>query len=647
MAGYRARQVAVGIAVAAAVAVHAQDEPQPAPTFRSEINYVQLPVRVLDSRGDFVRGLAQSDFQVFEDGKAHPISAFTAVDIPFIAADRTVPDVPVAAVDPVASNDSTEVDGRVYLFVLDDYHTPAGSSLQVRALVRRLVEERLGANDVAAFVLASGKKSQDFTRNRRLMLDAADRFVGEYDPEQTQDSEHRMRSVLMSIGTLAESMGAVRGRRKALVLVGASQLCSVAEAECRGALRDALDKAVRADVSIYAIDPRGLVSAQPNRDAFGAVVPGVAPKGMRPLFAELHGSTGSGGARYLADQSGGFAIAGTNNLDRALERVVRENSSYYLLGYYSTNAQTDGRLRRNEVKVVRKGAQVVHRQGYNAPRAPAASLSRGTITDQLTELARSPLPVSAMTLRVAAVPFLSSEGKARAMVVVEIPHEALRPSEGDGRYRLNIGLSIGFYDRDGRFVAGDDPTMDLDIALSAAPKVTPNGVRIASRVTVPPGVYRLWVGAVQPAGGLRGSVTTEIDVPDFDRDPLALSAIALSSTEARRIFTARTDDLLDDVFGGPPVAHRDFILDSDLWLYGEIYDHRSDGGDVSAEVTVKAADGKVVYQAPFEAAPVQFGHLARIPLKEIGRGSFVAVVEVRSSSPAPVSATRTVAFRVK
>ena len=82
---------------ALAVAVCAQDEQQPAPTFRSEANYVQLPVRVLDARGEFVGGLTQADFQVFEDGTAQTITAFSAVDIPFTKSDETVPDAPVAA----------------------------------------------------------------------------------------------------------------------------------------------------------------------------------------------------------------------------------------------------------------------------------------------------------------------------------------------------------------------------------------------------------------------------------------------------------------------------------------------------------------------------------------------------------------------
>src|SRR5262245_58371653 len=118
MAGYRARQVAIALAAAATVAVHGQDE-QPPPTFRSEINYVQLPVRVLDASGRFVSSLTQADFQILEDGKPQTISAFTSVDIPFIPGNATVPSAPIVGLDAVASNEAPQVDGRVYLFVLD------------------------------------------------------------------------------------------------------------------------------------------------------------------------------------------------------------------------------------------------------------------------------------------------------------------------------------------------------------------------------------------------------------------------------------------------------------------------------------------------------------------------------------------------
>ncbi len=675
MAGYRARQIAVALAAAASLSVYAQDE-LPVPTFRSEINYVQLPVRVLDADGQFVSGLAQSDFRILEDGKPQTITAFSAVDLPFIPADSSVPAAPLARLDAVASNDVPEVDGRAYLFVLDDYSAESGDTLRVRNLMHGFIRERLSANDLAAVSIIGGSRSQNFTRNRQLLHDAVDRFIG----DRVSDSDDsnpfndtgfagaisglRLQQTVNTITRMVEWLGSIKGRRKALVWITSSPICSLADADCREPLQRALRSTMQSDVSVYVVDPTGLDRVErrsraendnPNsRLGDGGYTEASNDQAARASFrawrSALRGPLD--GARYLAEESGGIAVVNTNDLQSGLDRIVRDASSYYLLGYHSTNNRADGKFRRNQVSVARRDARVVHRNGYFAARqarlvdfqlAPGA----GTTATRLQELARSPLPVSAMPLRVSATPFLSAENKARVAVVVEMPPHGLRPETEDGRYRLNIALQIGFYDRSGKPVAGDDPVMDLDIPLSAASKVTPNGVRMVSRIAVPPGAYRFWVGATQTPSGLGGSVMTEIDIPDFDRQPLTLSGIAVSSTDARRIFTARTDDLLDDVFGGPPVAHREFNLDSDLWLYGEIYDHRSVGGDVTADVIVKDAGGSIVYRTPFDPAPVQFGHLARIPLKGIGAGSFVATIEARSSSPGPISATRTVAFRVR
>ena len=675
MAGYRARQIAVGLAAAATIAVSAQDE-QPAPTFRSEINYVQLPVRVLDANGQFIPNLTQADFRILEDGKPQTITAFTAIDIPVVPVDSTVPDAPVVGLDAVASNEIPQVDGRAYLFVLDDYSAEAGDTLKVRRLMHDFISGRLGANDLAAISIIGGARSQNFTRNRRLLHDAVDRFIGDRvtdsdDSNPFNDggalgfvSSFQRRQTVSTITRMVEWLGSIKGRRKALVWVSSNTPCSLSDGDCRDSLQHALRVTMQSDVSIYVVDPSGLDrverrSRAENDNPNSRLTPNgyeeaSSEQAARASFSAWRSAIRGplDGARYLAEESGGIAIVNTNDFERGLDRIVSDASSYYLLGYRSTNARTDGKFRRNEVAVARKGVRVVHRNGYFAARqAPKVdspvTAGRPAILAQLQELARSPLPVSGMPLRVSATPFLSAANKARVSIVVEMPHEGLRPVTDDGKYRLNISLSIGFYDRDGKSVGGEDPNIDLEIPLEAAPKVTPNGMRFVSRVEVPPGAYRFWVGAIQPASGLRGSVMTEIDIPDFDKQPLALSGIAVSSTEGRRIYTARTDGLLDDILGGPPVAHREFILDSDLWLYGEIYDHRSDGGDVTSEVTIRSADGTVVHKAAFEPAPVQFGHLARIPLKDIGVGSFVATIEARSSSPKPISSTRTVAFRVK
>ena len=634
------RYAGVGVLVAAALTVTvvgAQDEQQPAPTFRSEIHYVQLPVRVIDAHGGFVAGLAQSDFQILEDGTPQTITAFSAVEIPIIEA-AAASHAPVVAVDPVASNEPTQVDGRVYMFVLDNRATKPGDTLKVRRVMRDFIQEHLSANDLAGVVFTGVGRSQDFTRNRALLTDAIDRFSGS---DSFADPDHA-RQTLTTVGTVSEWLGSIRGRRKALVLVTPSEICVPDRPECAEQLRYTLRTAMQSDVSIYVVDARGLVATQAATPEIGFGASGLP---------EVIGRGTSDGARYLAEESGGFAIVNTNGLAAGFERMVRDNSSYYLIGYYSTNNRQDGKFRRNEVNVTRRGAQVVHRNGYNAPKpgegGEAATTTLKSVADRLRALERSPLPVSAMALRVAAAPFLAAGGASSVAVIVEMLNGTLKPASGDGRYRLNVGLSINLYDRDGKVVGGEDPNIDLNVPLAAGPLVTAEGIRLVARITVPPGPYRIMVGATQTPSGVGGSVMTEIAVPDFDSDPLALSGIAVSTGGALRMYTARTDELLDDVLGAPPVAQREFAADGDLWLYGEIYDHRTAGGDVAANVVVRSGDGHVVYETVFEPAPVQFGHLARIPLGNLAPGSYVATIDAHSATPKPVSATRAVAFAVR
>lgn len=636
MARDGARQVAVGVIGALGALGDRAEAQQPAPTFRSDINYVQIPVRVLDARGEFVRGLTQSDFHILEDGQAQTISGFSAIEIPSIETDAaTVPDATLAVGDVVASNESIEVDGRVYVFVFDNQAMSADVALRTRHVVHGFIRDHLKANDIAAVTCTGIGRGQHFTRNRRLLDDAVNRLLG--DPDPTDDAARRS---MAAIADIARALGTIKGRRKALVLLSTTGICSLLETDatssCREDARYALRMAMQSDVSIYTIDPTGLNTslrsraehANPNssygRDGANHEANGAA---ARAAFAAARSESQgpNAAARYLAEESGGFAVVNTNSLSAGFARVARENSSYYLLGYYSTSVRADGQRRRNEIKVTRTGVRAVYRESYLASTADlkvtaANATNISSIDDQLQELALNPLPVGAMSLKVAAAPFAFGERKSSVVATVEIPAEALKRGDTAADPRVRVRLSIGFYDRNGLSVGGEDPTIDITSAPADA-------LRFVSRVVVPTGSYRLWVGAVQVPSGVRGSVMTDIEVPDFSRPHLALSGIAVSTDVS-------------------PVATREFSVDSEITLSGEIYDRRAAHGPVSATVTVRSRDGNVVYETPFAPTTEPFGHSARIPLKLLGAGTYLATIEAVSATPKRVSSIRTIAFKV-
>jgi VWFA-related protein len=359
---------AVGICAFA----YAQEAPQPAATFRAEINYVQIPVRVLDARGEFVRGLTQSDFQIFEDGLAQTMTSFSAVEIPSVRADATVPDASLESFDTVASTEPVVVDGRVYVFVLDNQLMKPDVALRTRHVVRGFIRDYLHANDVAAVVFTGAGRGQQFTRNHRLLDAAIGRLVS--DPDPNDDSSRQSMTV---IADTARSLGAIKGRRKALLLMSPSPICSLAENEtssCREDARYALRTAMQSDVSIYTIDPRGLNTSERSRaehdnpnstdGTYRASNAAAARSAFAAARSESRGPDDA--ARYLAEESGGFAVVNTNSLSEGFARVVRENSAYYLLGYSSNNSSSDGKARRNVITVARPGVRVVHRVSYVA-----------------------------------------------------------------------------------------------------------------------------------------------------------------------------------------------------------------------------------------------------------------------------------------
>src|SRR5712691_923080 len=166
------------------VAVLAQNPPAAAPqqpqqpTFRVQVDYVEVDAVVTDRNGNLVRDLKKEDFQVLEDGKAQAINTFTFVNIPVERADR--PLFAASPIEPDVKSNERPFEGRVYVMVIDDLHTRFGRSIRVKAAAKQFIERRLGANDLMAIVHTAGPSDagQEFTSSKRLLLAAVDKTSG-------------------------------------------------------------------------------------------------------------------------------------------------------------------------------------------------------------------------------------------------------------------------------------------------------------------------------------------------------------------------------------------------------------------------------------------------------------------------------------
>lgn len=655
---------------AAAVATQADVPPV---IFRVQVDYVEVDVSVTDADGRPVRNLGRDDFEVFEDRVPQKIDLFTFFDIPV-----TQPDRPLFSPIPLEADVSTNapLEGRLYVLLLDDLQThPLRSSLVKRA-ARQFIERYMGANDLAAVVQLSGRSSsgQDFTANKRLLAAAVDKFMGQKlqsattgrleryqqeqalglgaqriaDPEAFQRGYNARRS-LESIESVAKFLEGIRGRRKALLYFSEGidyDINNPFESPDAGLLMDATRAAIgsasRANVAIYGIDPRGLTSLADEAIEQTGSIP-VDPAygiGNNDLLDELRRSHDS--LRVLSDETGGSATVNVNDFASAFSRIVSDNSSYYVIGYYPTNDKRDGRVRKIDVRVKRPGLRVRSRSSYVAPRgnAPAPSftgLPNGTSNAVGAALA-SPIQVSGLGMAVNAAAFKGEDRRASVLVTVQLDAGRFKFEDRGGQSREKVELSLIAVDAAGKIQGGTRQSADLALRPQTRQAVDLAGFRMLARLSLAPGRYQLRVGAGATGSEAVGAVHYDLEVPDFDAQPLSISGLVVSSHLAGVTPTASPDAQLQQLMKTPPTTWRDFSAADTLWTFAEVYDN--DGRTthkVDIITELRADDGRVVFKTEEQRASEElqgarggYGHLVQIPLKDIAPGTYALKVEAQS-----------------
>ena len=662
---------------------------QPGVTFKADVNFVEIHAVVTDQRGNVIKDLAKDDFEVFEDGKPQTPSVFSLVDLPI---ERPLTSYGTQPVEPDVRSIARSFDGRLYVLVLDDLHTSALRSQLVRDAAKRFIQQYVGENDLAAVLHTSGREdaAQELTGNRQFVLAAVDKFFGRKLPSataeklavhlrdvdgartessdgSTQQSESRRnpitdpydaerafnaRRALELVKNVASWMTDIHGRRKALILFSEGIDYDIYDVfNNRSATivmqdaRDAIAAAQRANVGIYAVDARGLTQ-------LGDEMIEIASLSDNPQFQE---GTPSAFQRELllaqeslialADETGGRAVVRTNDIPGALDRIARENSTYYLLGYQTDASRSPGRFRKIDVRVKRPGLQVRARRGYMPPDEKALAKKReaeakaGT-SPALRAALNNPLPIGDVPLRLFAAPFKGAGKDASVLLAVEIDGRGLKFEERDGRFNEKVEVSVVAVDYRGNVRGTGRQTLDLTLKPETHRVVTGGGVRFLSRLDLPPSRYQIRVGVHESVGSAVGTLPFDLEVPDYSNASFSLSGLVLTSSAAGSFATTKPDALLKDVLPTPPVATRVFDPQETITFLTELYDNSSRSSHaVDFAATVRAAsDGRVVFNMRDERT-MQAGNTVRterykgeILLKDLAPGAYVLRVEVNSRS---------------
>jgi VWFA-related protein len=694
----KARTAAALVLLAVVVPLTAQVAPPPQnqpPTFRAGVEYVEVDARVVDRRNDPVLDLAQRDFQVFEDGVKQDIVTFAAVSIPIHRtapeAPRSAPQIPQAVpIRPdVASNARQRQDGRVFLIALDDLFIDPVRTVDVRRFLSDFVDRSIGPDDLAAIVsLAEGGTFANFTNDKSLLKSAIEHLSAGKAPSETiakltfdlgrraglvagGDGSGADKPVLLakttdarttqqSLVRLVRALSGMTARGKAIIFVSeGTPFETVTNTEGLSLINDlqrTSDLSRRSDVPIYPVDPRALTALHEE----AILVPIISVSDDDPaasLQKELSNSQRA--LRGLAEDTGGFAVVGVNDLSGGLDRIAKQVSAYYVLGFYSKNPKHDGKYRKVEVKVDRRDVTVRARHGYMAQPAkepkPASFPGPPGSPENVRAALSAVLPLAGMSLSTTAAAFREGrERTASIAVVLEGTGADLTLTSRDGASSGPLDLLTAALQPHGEIAATDSTHLQLTLPAQTADRVQQYGFRWLARLNnVKPGRYQLRTVAASGPDVL-GSVWYDLTVPDFNDGALTMSDVLVASVSGLQVPTFKPDKAMQELLRGPATANRRFAQADGLVVFAEIYDnHASQLHNIDTAVVVKNDRGAEVFrsadtQSSRQLAESQGVLRVRTPfeLKDLSPGSYTVTVDARARQDVSAHASRTIPIQV-
>ena len=580
----------------------------PRPVFRSDVNLVVVDVVVRDRTGAVVRGLTAADFEVREDDKPQQVTSFDVEEVATAPQPATpspqlltpgtpAPSTTSATATPVRRE---ELAGRRLIVLLFDL-----SSMQPEELERATraaadyVDHQMSDADLVAITTIDTtlKVVADFTGDREQVkttlgqFTAVDAIAFESPAAETTATDEAAAAGgdavsadtaeydlfnndarLRGLRTLADMLGSIEQKKSVLYFSGGMTRSGT---DNQVELRAATSSAVRANMSIYPVDTRGLQAIVPGGDASRPSARGVSAfsgRGVNQQFDRLFASQET--LQTLASDTGGRAFMDTNDFGEAFAQVQRDNSLYYLLGYNSTNASKDGRFRRITVRAKKPGLRVEHRAGYYAER-DFAHTNRQDRERQLQEQLAAPVSATDLPVMVSAGWFRLAPDRYYVPLSVAVPGGALR--ESPQRDTLDV-LGI-VRDEQGRPVGRLRETLDI------APDASGDASRqllYQAGLTLPPGRFVVKVVVRENANGTMGSFESGVFVPDLRQAPVKVSSVTLSTQIRPTTGRQRSDNPLirEGVELLPSLTH---VVDrtQKMYFYYEVYEPQAAAGGSS------------------------------------------------------------------
>jgi VWFA-related protein len=619
----------------------AQRGDQPRPVFRAGTELVTVNVVVRDRNGAVVRGLGRNDFVVTEDARPQTISSFDFEELdredaapgpaqetsgPILERRPAHPDPARPAAGPSESaGPAAKLDmrGRRLIVLFFDLSSMQPEEIEraVRA-AHTYVDEKLSPADliaVASFA-TSFRVDLDFTADRDLLDGAIDAFGGAsgqgfeegmtgdaegtpdtgaaFTPDDTEFNIFNTDRRLDALQSLSDALARIE-QKKSVVYFSSGM--SQAGTDNQVELRRTIDRANRANVSLYAADVRGLQATVPGGEASQASARGVSAFSGASVSDKISRTAASQETlTTMAEDTGGRAFFDSNAFGDVFQRVVADTSAYYILGYSSTNSARDGRFRRIKVALTgRSDLKLEYRSGYYAGRDFSHS-TRDDREQQLQDQLLSDLSATDLSTYVAAGYFRLSEKRFYVPMSLVVPGYQVPFTKDTDRSKSTLDV-LGLVRDDQRRPVGRVRDT-VRIAVEGPDDLKRKTVQYESGLELAPGKYHMKFVVRENQSGTIGSYEADLVVPDLNPAPVKVSSVIVGTHFQQG---ARKNDRNPLVRNGaelvPNVTHV-VSAGQHLYFYYEVYEPAPAAAGVRLLTSIAFFRGRV---RVFETPPIE------------------------------------------
>ena len=675
------RTAATLLALALVVPLTAQQPQPPAPpVFRSGAQLTVETVTVKDKSGKPIEGLTAKDFSITEDGVPQTISFVEFQRVPSPSDPVQAADaVPAAAaavaapprppeeqhqISPSAPGDIRYRDRRLLVLYFDLSAMPPNDLVRAYGAGQKFIATQMKAQDLVAIMTFQGgavKVKHDFTGDRAQLQEVFETLVygddkdgdgisdatdtgtafGQDDAEFNILNTDRQLSALQTAATMLRSLP----EQKSLVYFASGLRLNGVDNQAQ--LRATTNAAIRANVAIFPVDARGLVAEAPLGDATRASPGGIGMFNGQLANAGMTNFQRSQDTLYsLAKDTGGKALFDNNDLSLGIVQAAEAVSSYYIIGFYTTHPERDGRFHR--VRISLNGglsADLTYRQGYFADK----EFGKFTAADkerQLEEALMLENPVTEIAIAMEVNYFQLNRAEYFVPVAVKMPGSELALARRRGAARTVIDFIGEVKDDYGVTIQNVRDKLDIKLSDDTASQLAKRPIQYETGFTLLPGKYVIKFLARDAETGRIGTFQSAFVIPNLNREEkrIPISSVVLSSQRVPlggALYTVKKDAALSAdplVFDGQkliPSVTRVFSKGRDLYVFLQAYQRNEAAMQpLVAFVSFYRGDVKVFETAPLavttgldartKAIPLRFS----LPLADLPPGRYDCQVTV-------------------